>query len=137
MDFHIFTIIITGFLIILWVYTTLSKVLEFKKFKHAMSIQVFPKWVGEILVYILPFSEICLVILLILPSFRLIGMYSSLFMMFIFTLYVGGAVFKIYERTPCACGGLFARLNWTRHFKVNIFLTIIALIGVLLVENTI
>lgn len=137
MDFHIFTIIITGFLIILWVYTTLSKVLEFKKFKHAMSIQVFPKWVGEILVYILPFSEICLVILLILPSFRLIGMYSSLFMMFIFTLYVGGAVFKIYERTPCACGGLFARLNWTRHFKVNISLTIIALIGVLLVENTI
>ena len=134
MNPHPFIIIISGLLIILWAYASFSKLFDLPRFKHAMVTQVFPKWIGKILVYLIPLSEIILIILLLIPSTRLIGMYASLFMMLAFTIYIGGAVFHIYERNPCACGGLFNRLGWTKHFKLNIVLTLIALVGVLLME---
>jgi hypothetical protein len=135
MNLHPFVIIITGLLIILWVYASFSKLFELQKFKHAMLAQVFPKWIGRILVFLVPLLEIVIIILLFNSGTRLIGMYTSLFTMIAFTFYVGGAVFRIYERTPCACGGLFNRLNWSKHFKLNIVLTLIALAGVIMMES--
>lgn len=134
MNPHPFIILITGLLIILWVYSSFSKLYDLSNFKHAMMTQVFPEWIEKILIYLVPLSEIVMVILLLIPSTRLIGMYSSLFTMIAFTLYVAGTVFGLYERRPCACGGLFSRLGWERHLKVNIVLTLIALVGVLIME---
>ena len=134
MNLHPFIIIITGVLVLLWAYAALSKLFNLHQFHEALMTQVFPRWVGKILLYVLPLSELIVVGLLIIPQTRLIGMYSSLFMMGAFTLYVGGAVFQIYEQYPCACGGLFARLGWQKHFKVNVVLTLIALAGVILME---
>ncbi len=99
-----------------------------------MMTQVFPKWIGKILIVAVPLSEIIIIALLLFKSTRLIGMYASLFLMVAFTLYVGGAVFGLYERKPCACGGLFGRLGWNKHFKVNIVLTLVALAGLLLMK---
>lgn len=134
MSTYPFVIICSGFLVILWVYSAMSKLLYFGPFKHAMHIQVFPKWIGTILTYTLPPFELLLALLLLFNGTRLYAMYASFFLMFLFTLYIGGAVFKVYDRYPCACGGLFARLGWKKHFKVNIVLTLIALTGVLLME---
>lgn len=134
MNLHPFIIIITGVLVLLWAYAALSKLFNLHQFHQALMTQVFPRWAGKILLYALPLSELVLVGLLIIPQTRLIGMYSSLFMMGAFTLYVGGAVFQIYDQYPCACGGLFAKLGWYNHFKVNIVLTLIALAGVILME---
>jgi len=134
MNPHPFIILITGLLVILWAYASFSKLFDLHQFQHAMMTQVFPKWVGRIFVYVVPLAEIAMIVLLLIPSTRLTGMYASLFTMVAFTLYVGGAVFRIYERTPCACGGLFNRLGWYKHFKLNIMLTIIALTGVILME---
>lgn len=134
MNPHPFIILITGFLIILWAYASFSKLFDLNRFQHAMMTQVFPKWIGKIFTYLVPLVEIAIIVLLLIPETRLIGMYSSMFLMFLFTLYVGGAVFQIYERHPCACGGLFGRLGWHKHFKVNIMLTIVALAGVVLME---
>jgi hypothetical protein len=135
MNLHPFVIIITGLLIILWFYASLSKLYELQKFKHAMLAQVFPKWIGRMLIFLVPMLEIITILLLFNPGTRLTGMYTSLFTMIAFTLYVGGAVFKIYERTPCACGGLFNRLSWSKHFKLNIVLTLLALAGVIIMES--
>jgi hypothetical protein len=134
MNPHPFIVLVTGLLIILWTYASFSKILNVPKFRQAMLTQVFPQWLGQIFVYLVPLTEIILIILLLIPSTRLLGMYSSLFLMLAFTIYVGGAVYGFYERHPCACGGLFARLGWQKHFKVNVILTIIALAGVVLME---
>ncbi len=127
-----FSLIITFLLILLWLYAAFSKLFNFSKFKQEMSLQVFPPWIGKIFVFLVPFTELLAVILLIVYPFHLTGLYLSFFMLLLFTLYVGGAVFKIYERVPCACGGLFARLNWKMHFRLNIFLSLLALAGILL-----
>jgi hypothetical protein len=134
MNPHPFIIFITGFLIIMWAYASFSKLFDLPRFQHAMLTQVFPRWVGKIFTYLVPLVEIIIIVLLLIPETRLLGMYSSMFLMFLFTLYVGGAVFQIYERHPCACGGLFGRLGWQKHFKVNIMLTLVALVGVVLME---
>lgn len=134
MNTHPFIIIVSGLLIILWAYSSLSKLTSMHRFKQAMMTQVFPRWMGKILIYLLPIGELAIVALLLFDRTRLLGMYISLFLMTLFTLYVGGAVFHVYERYPCACGGLFGRLGWYKHFKVNICLTLVALVGVLLME---
>ncbi|HEY0177708.1 MAG TPA: MauE/DoxX family redox-associated membrane protein [Pedobacter sp.] len=134
MNPHPFIILITGLLALLWAYASFSKLFNMHRFKQAMMTQVFPRWVGKIFIYTLPLTEIGLIVLLFIPQTRLLGMYASLFLMILFTLYVGGAVFQVYERYPCACGGLFSRLGWYKHFKVNIMLTLVALVGVILME---
>ncbi|WP_394334166.1 MauE/DoxX family redox-associated membrane protein [Pedobacter caeni] len=78
--------------------------------------------------------ELGTVILLIVPETRLIGMYISLLMMVAFTIYVSGIIFRVYDRYPCPCGGLFSKIGWKKHFRVNLLLTLIAGIGVVLME---
>lgn len=134
MNLHPFIILISGLLIILWTYSSFSKVFELDKFKHAMATQVFPKWIGKIFVFIIPLSEIAIIALLILPDTRLIGMYASFIMMLAFTIYVAGSVFGVYERKPCACGGLFGRLGWNRHLNLNAILTLLAFTGIILMK---
>ena len=134
MNLHPFIIAITGLLIILWSYASFSKLFNIYRFRQAMLIQVFPHWMGKILTYVVPLIEIALIVLLFIPSTRLSGMYASFFLMLMFTIYVGGAVYQFYDRHPCACGGLFARLGWHKHLKVNLMLTGIALAGVVLME---
>jgi hypothetical protein len=135
MNLHPFIIFITGLLVILWAYASFSKLLYFNHFRQSMLTQVFPRWISKIFVYLIPLLEIAFIALLVIPETRLLGMYASMFLMILFTLYVGGAVFHIYDRHPCACGGLFGRLGWYKHFKVNIVLTLIALAGVVLMEQ--
>ena len=129
-----FTLVVTVFLMLLWAYAFLSKLFFFYKFKRAMLTQVFPRWAGRIMTYMVPVIELLIIILLWSAKTRLVGMYASLALMGLFTIYAGGAVFRVYERHPCPCGGLFGRLGWYKHFKVNIMLTFISLIGVLLVQ---
>lgn len=135
MNTYPIVIAISILLVILWTYASLSKFFAFEHFKQAMATQVFPVWIGKILVWLLPLLELALVGLLIFKDTRLTGLYASFALMSLFTLYVAGAVYNIYERFPCACGGLFARLSWKRHYKVNIFFTLIALLGILLLES--
>jgi len=134
MSTYPFTLLITAFLVLLWTYALLSKLFFFSRFKRAMLTQVFPRWLSRIMTYLLPFTELMIIVLLLFANTRLLGMYASLILMGLFTFYVAGAVFRVYERHPCPCGGLFGRLGWHKHFKVNIMLTFIALIGVILMQ---
>ena len=135
MNTYPFVIIISILLIIMWAYAAVSKLLDLDEFKQAMATQVFPKWMGKILIWILPIAELGIVGLLLFQKTQVFGMYASFALMLLFTLYVGGAVYNIYARTPCACGGLFAKLGWKKHFRVNIFFTLLSIIGIILLES--
>lgn len=121
--------------ILLWGYASLPKLFNMKYFREVLDSQAIPKWINPYLTWLLPITEIVVMILLIFPSTRIIGMYGSLILMFIFTLYVSGIIIRIYDIYPCPCGGLFTRLGWKRHFKINIVLTLVAIIGIALISN--
>lgn len=135
MSTYPFVIIISILLVIMWAYAAISKLLYLSTFKEALATQVFPEWIGKILVWVLPSSELAIAGLLLFQKTQILGMYASFGLMLLFSLYVGGAVYNIYERTPCACGGLFTKLGWKKHFRVNIFFTIISIIGIILLES--
>lgn len=135
MNTYPFVIIVSILLIIMWAYAAVSKLVALQDFKQALATQVFPVWVGKILVWVLPVAELGIAGLLLFKKTQLLGMYASFGLMLLFTLYVGGAVYNIYERYPCACGGLFAKLGWKKHFRLNIFFTLVSIIGIILLES--
>lgn len=128
----IYTII--ALFVFLWMYTSLPKLRNITYFKAVLKSQAIPKWSVSWLTWMLPILELGTVVLLVVPETRLIGMYISLVMMVAFTLYVGGIIFRVYDRYPCPCGGVFSRIGWKKHFKVNLLLSLIAAAGVLLME---
>ena len=130
----VLTYIITVFFIALWAYASFPKFRNMRYFKEVLQSQAIPRWIVSPLTWLLPLTEIGVIVLLLFSGTRLIGMYMSLILMLVFTVYVGGIIYQVYDKYPCPCGGLFSRLGWKKHFKVNILLTLIALIGVLLLE---
>lgn len=129
----IIKIIITLF-ILLWSYSTLSKLTSISRLRNTMLLQVFPKWVKHLLVWILPVYEGALAFLLIFEKTQLLGMYLSFFTLLLFSLYIEGAMLNIYGRRPCACRGLFRKMDWKNHLKFNIICTSISFMGLLLLE---
>lgn len=130
----IFIIVITAILVLLWAYSSISKFLDLPRFRRGLKSQVFPKWMGEVLFWTLPATELILIALLWLPDTRLFGMYLSALLMLSFTIYIGGAVYGFYDRYPCPCGGIFRGMRWNTHLKVNFILTCISVAGILLME---
>lgn len=134
MVMSVLTYTIIALFVALWIYAALPKLRNIKYFKEVLKSQAIPKWSVPWLSWMLPVGELGTVVLLIVPETRLIGMYLSLFMMSAFTVYVSGIIYQVYDIYPCPCGGLFSRIGWKKHFKVNLLLTLIAAVGVVLLE---
>jgi hypothetical protein len=112
--------LITGLLVLLFLYTGFSKILDFRNFEIAMRFQHLPGWLTFMMTYIIPGSEIMVAGLLIHDKSRVAGLYAFLGMMTGFTLYVGAALFHLFPEAPCACGGVIKSLGWGQHFLLNL-----------------
>lgn len=120
--------------IALYSYTAAMKIADFKVYKIKMYRQVFPDWLTDILIYALPAAELGMVIWLILPYFferRLprLGIHINVFLIASFTVYAWLAKEKVFGYIPCACGGIFEKMEWPEHYQVNLRLTILAVVG--------
>ena len=120
--------IIAILLMILFLYTGISKIMENKVFKEQLAESPVLSPVASIIAIGLPLAEIVVSILLLLPARRLIGFYSSSILMTAFTLYVI-IVLGSSKQLPCSCGGIMAELSWTQHLFVNIVFTAMAVMG--------
>ncbi|PWG80223.1 MauE/DoxX family redox-associated membrane protein [Pararcticibacter amylolyticus] len=130
----ILTYIIIGLFVLLWAHTGIPKLFNIARFRKTLKTQYMPAWLKPMFAWLIPLSETAATILLLLPSTALIGMYLSLALIGVFTIYVGGIYFNMYDKYPCPCGGIFTKMGWKKHFKVNIMLTLTAAIGILLME---
>jgi hypothetical protein len=117
---------IEWFLEILWAYTSIPKLFNMKRFHYVMQSQIIPKWLSEILYLILPFSELFLSSMLIFEATSTVALLLSSILMLIFTIYIGGAAFHLYELELCPCGKVFAKMSWMQHFWVNLIITFLA-----------
>jgi undecaprenyl pyrophosphate phosphatase UppP len=124
--------IVAGSLILIWAYSAHKKFRNLPKFRNALTAQVFPVWIVPFLTFGVPLSESAAIGLLLFDQTRMAGMMFSFLLMLAFTLYVGGAVFQVYRRYPCPCGGVFTNMGWKRHLQINMLLTAIALTGLVL-----
>lgn len=119
-------------LILLFVYASLSKVLDSYEYRKQLYNQAFPAVFKPILLWMIPGSELLLTVLLIFPSSRMPGLYGSLVILTLFTGYIILVKLQFFHRVPCSCGGVLRSLNWTQHLVFNIVFMLINIAAILL-----
>lgn len=127
--------IICSSIILLFLYAGLSKVLDMKTTLHDMHNQPFPHWLGSVLAWTLPPTEILISLSLPFDRWRLRGLYASLVLMTLFTIYTAVVLLHFFSRVPCGCGGVIRDLTWEQHLLLNVAFVIISLAGVWLVRK--
>lgn len=123
--------IISVLFMILFLYTGISKLMEYPVFKEQVATSPLLAPVAPVIAGGLPFLEFLLVVLLIIPRWRLKGLYASTALMMAFTIYII-AMMIFAENLPCSCGGILAELSWGQHIVFNSVFIGLGVIGIIL-----
>lgn len=122
--------IICFLLILLFVYTAVSKIINFDNFSTFVINQTpLLRPIAGIMAIAIPSAELIAACMLLIPRLRKIGLYASFVLMAAFTGYV---VYALYfsPKVPCACGGIIRDMSWQQHLIFNSTFTIAALVAV-------
>ncbi|WP_316795528.1 MauE/DoxX family redox-associated membrane protein [Pedobacter agri] len=117
-------------LVALFFYTGLSKLIDFKGFTYDLNNQPFSDSLTPVLKWLVPVSEITIAAFLIFEGTRLMGLYASLILMSIFTIYTALVLLRVFEYVPCSCGGVIKYLTWPQHLVFNIFFVLMAYLAI-------
>lgn len=119
--------------VVLFVYAAFSKIWDYSKFKFQLHqsplIREFSNWLPWVILTI----EIVIAALLVIPKYRLLGLYLSLFIMTLFTAYLI-IILNFYESKdiPCSCGGILNKIGWKTHIYFNLFFVFISAVGIIM-----
>lgn len=127
--------IITSLVILLFMYTAISKLIGYNKFVFQMRLTPIPfMWyVAPVLGIVLPIFEIVLTGLIFFDRTRLIGFWTSLVLMFLFEGYIFWMKLVEYQtgvKLPCTCGGIISKMSWTTHFIFNAVFIVLMIIAI-------
>jgi len=110
----------------LFLYTGYSKLADHANFQSVLSVSpLLNSTLATFLSWVLPFSEIIIGLLLLIPTFTRLSLYISSGMMLIFTVYLIYMV-STGDRLPCHCGGVLSQMSWKQHIIFNLFFCVIA-----------
>lgn len=123
--------IIIALYAILFLYTGISKIMEYGVFREQLAESPILAPVAALVARGLPIVEFLLVLLLVVPRWRLKGFYASTGLMIAFTLYII-ALMSFNDQLPCSCGGVLAALSWGQHIVFNSLFIVLGIIGVIL-----
>lgn len=126
--------IISALLIMLFVYTGISKLGEQNSFRTVLSQSPLIAPAANFLSLSLPIIELFTALLLFLPPTRNWGLAFSFVLMLIFTGYITYMTL-FTPHLPCSCGGVFKQMTWNQHLKLNIFLTFLAVTALWLYQK--
>lgn len=129
------TKLLTLLLLALWIPVSIDKFINFEVFRNGLVRQPFSDTFAHLLAYLLPFSEVLIVALLLFDPLRKYGMMLSLGLMMIFTAYIGIALAGAWEQLPCGCGSVISGLNWKQHFFFNLFFLLVSGYGLYLMNQ--
>jgi len=127
----IFIQIVSLLYIILFVYASISKLLDFENFQAQLGQSpIVSNYTGTVS-YGVPVLELALSILLSFPRLKLVGLYGSFALMVMFTAYIY-IILNYASNIPCSCGGILEEMGWKEHFIFNCFFVVIAAGSILL-----
>jgi hypothetical protein len=110
--------IIAIWFVILFLYTSISKLMDYSVFREQIAqspiLKPFAAWIG----WMLPLGEFIVALLLFIPRTRSKGLYAATALMIFFTLYIG-AILLLDDHVPCSCGGIIELLSWKGHLIFN------------------
>lgn len=123
--------IISSLLILLFVYTAISKLMVLSTFEYTLTKSPLLEWAAGPLSVGVPVLELIIAVLLLVPRTRLTGLYLYTGLMLMFTLWIG-YLLTIASHRPCSCGGVLKYLTWKEHFFFNLGVTGLAIVAIVL-----
>lgn len=121
--------IISLLFVLLFIYTAVYKILDFRNFQAVIGQSPMITRFAPLVAVGVPIAEIAISGLLILPRYRIIGLCASFAIMLLFTFYIS-ILLNLNIHLPCSCGGIIAEMNWSQHLIFNIVFVILALVGI-------
>ncbi|WP_415751065.1 MauE/DoxX family redox-associated membrane protein [Chitinophaga sp. LS1] len=115
--------------VILFVYTAISKFLDFSLFSAQIGMSPVLAPVAKIIAWVVPLAEIIDSVMLMVPALRLRGLYIALGLMLSFTIYII-LLMKLSAHLPCSCGGVIELLSWRDHLILNCVYILLAIAGI-------
>jgi hypothetical protein len=120
----IFVEAISFVVIILFLYTGISKLADYAVFREQVALSPVLQPFAGIIAWLLPLVEFAVAALLFIPKCRLTGLYAATGLMGIFTLYIA-VLLAVDDTLPCSCGGIIELLSWKQHLVLNIAVTLL------------
>jgi hypothetical protein len=127
--------IISAVLLLLLLYTAISKLIDYTNFRKVLSITPHLKPFSRFIAISLPAIELAIAILLFFPTLRIKGLYASMVLLILFTIYLIYMI-SFTPKLPCSCGGVLKDLTWREHVLFNLFFIFLALVGIVLAKRS-
>lgn len=105
-------------LVIVFVYTAVTKMIDFQTFAAQLGQSPILTRFADVLSWAVPGVELAVSGLLVIRSTRHVGLYVSFSLLTSFTTYII-LVTKFSEFVPCSCGGVIENLSWNDHLVLN------------------
>lgn len=110
---------LSAFLLGLFLYAALSKLINYPQFASQLSLHPLLKPYAALVAWLLPSVEIAVSVCLFIPAWRLEGLYAGLALLVIFSGYILGMLLMA-SHLPCSCGGILEHLSWKEHLYCNL-----------------
>ncbi|WP_374949829.1 MauE/DoxX family redox-associated membrane protein [Mucilaginibacter sp.] len=127
--------IISFLLILLFIYTAMSKILNFNQFKGQMYNQTLSHGLATLLIWTLPGIEILTGLLLLFEKTKPYGFYISILLMTVFTGYIILVLLNYFGRVPCSCGGVIKAMGWKLHLLFNLFFLLLSTCAIFIINR--
>ncbi|WP_312902724.1 MauE/DoxX family redox-associated membrane protein [Chryseobacterium taichungense] len=122
---------VSHFFILLFCYASISKIMDFENFQVQIAQSPIFSSVAGIISYGVLTTELLVCILLIFERTRIIGLYSSFFLMVSFTIYIY-VILNYSDNVPCSCGGILEKMGWRTHLIFNVATAVLSSVAILL-----
>jgi hypothetical protein len=123
------TNLISSSFIFLFAYTAISKLLEYKSFAFTLSESPLIHKGAGVLAWLIPASELVIVLLLFFSTTQLKGLYGAVLLLLVFTSYLILMLLSD-SKLPCSCGGVISGMSWKEHVGFNILFMVLGGIGI-------
>ncbi|QES87615.1 MauE/DoxX family redox-associated membrane protein [Rhizosphaericola mali] len=127
---------ICGSLVLMFLYTALEKLLNINQFHVYIGNQAIPRYLMPAITYSIPIIELIAAVLIIAGKTRRSGLYISVILMSIFSLYVFLVILGVFQKQPCNCGDLIQHLSWNEHMVFNLLFTGLSIIVIYMNKNS-
>lgn len=126
----IMPVLISCFFIVLFIYASVSKMLDFENFQVQLGQSPLLSAYAGVISYGVIGLEIGIAVLLLFSKGRQIGLYASFGLMVAFTVYIY-LILNYSDFVPCSCGGILEKMSWDQHFVFNIGCVLLAFTGII------
>jgi hypothetical protein len=122
--------------VVLFMYAAVSKLMDFENFQVQLGQSPLLSAFAGPISWAVPITEILIVCILVVPTFRLVGLFCSFSLMVMFTTYIY-IILHFSPHIPCSCGGIIDKLTWSQHMFFNIIFILLAAIALLFSDGSI